>query len=1222
MNRFLLAALAVTLWSPSYGQDAWTSLKVPGAWESQSDGRFAELDGFAWYRCFVKVPENWQGSRLLLTLVAADDVDEAYFNGDKVGANGGMPPLFAKPSSSVRRPAVIDPDQVRFGQENLIAIRVYDHGGQGGIIKGPIQLSRVEDAIDLSGQWDFLPGDQKHYAQWPNNDPTSEAAQALIAAYKQRQGDNAAGHKGIVAADKEGRERDLAEVRKRFENNSNVHSNIEGKGDPLPPKEALAALRVGSEFELDLVLSEPEITQPLYVEFDARGRMWVTQYIQYPKPAGLEILTWDNHLRTVFDAVPPPPPYKKPEHQQYIGRDKITIHEDTDGDGTYDHHKVFLEGMNIVTSTCQDHDGVWVMNPPYLLFYADKNRDDVPDGDPEVHLSGFGLEDTHSVANSLKWGPDGWLYGATGSTVTARVRVHQKPNQSPLTFFGQTIWRYHPDAHDFELFAEGGWNTFGVDFDDAGRLYSGTNGSMQAVHFVQGGFYQKGFGKHGPHTNPFAFDYFYGVPIEGKHQRLVQQWLPWDDGQLLGVNCLANRVPVIQLEPNGSTFRSHEVAPAIESEDVWFRPVHVALGPDGAAYVSDFYDARITHVDPRDNWDRDHGRIYRLRNKGQTLDPKENLEAKSPAELLGYLKHENRWYRDTARRLVVAKNDLSVVEELRKWLARFFEVSAGAEKPWMIETAVSDRDLRESLAALWILNSMDALGDHDWWLALNHPCPEVRMWAIRLIGDRGGARSGYVLSSMLPLTKDDNLQVVSQLAASAPRIEGGLVLLELLLGLKNERFSSDPYIPSQLWWALEKEMTMNTRAVLDLVKRSPKIWTSPIFETKLGKLLARRLAADPTKANLNHAATLLESAPTRSAKRIVIEGLEEGLRGIQLTSIPNRLDAAMAKLWQDGEDDLPLVSFGLRVNSEAALEAAQHMVQDRRVATEDRMKLITTLAEQHDAKTGRLLASLASQSDQDDIRLAALNGLRRFADPALIPLIVKLTGDKQEQIRSTAISVLAGRPSSARHLLDAVDAGDCAKEHVSLENLLVIRQHQDATLNQRIDQLWGRLNQPSEVKQERVRQVTALLQGEAGDRKAGADVFTQVCASCHKIFSQGAAIGPDLTGYERSNLEFLITAIVDPNLAVREEYELTTLTLRPSEDGTENVILSGFIKALDDASITIADLTGNETVVAKHSILKQQNTPTSIMPEGLLQTLSERQIRDLFAYLQASEAPQ
>ena len=149
--------------------------------------------------------------------------------------------------------------------------------------------------------------------------------------------------------------------------------------------------------------------------FDERGRLWVVQYLQYPFPAGLKMVSHDGVWRAVYDKVPPPPPH------HFRGKDKITIHEDTDGDGVFDRHKTFVDGLNIATAVAHGRGGVWVLNPPYLLFYPDRNNDDVPDGDPEVHLQGFGLEDTHSVVNSLRWGPDGWLYAAQGSTVTGHV---------------------------------------------------------------------------------------------------------------------------------------------------------------------------------------------------------------------------------------------------------------------------------------------------------------------------------------------------------------------------------------------------------------------------------------------------------------------------------------------------------------------------------------------------------------------------------------------------------------------------------------------------------------------------------------------------------------------------------------------------------------------------------------------------------------------------------
>src|SRR5204863_5107296 len=159
---------------------------------------------------------------------------------------------------------------------------------------------------------------------------------------------------------------------------------------PLSPAESLAKFHVADDLEIEPLLAEPIVAQPVFLNFDERGRMWVVQYRQYPSPAGLKMMSRDNVWRAVYDKVPPPPPH------HFRGEDKITIHEDTDGDGIFDKHKTFVEGLNICTAVERGRGGVWVLNPPYLLFYADANGDDVPDGDPVVHLAGFGLEDTHS----------------------------------------------------------------------------------------------------------------------------------------------------------------------------------------------------------------------------------------------------------------------------------------------------------------------------------------------------------------------------------------------------------------------------------------------------------------------------------------------------------------------------------------------------------------------------------------------------------------------------------------------------------------------------------------------------------------------------------------------------------------------------------------------------------------------------------------------------------
>src|SRR3954471_960669 len=316
----------------------------------------------------------------------------------------------------------------------------------------------------------------------------------------------------------------------------------------LSPQEARDRMVVPPGFHVEVVASEPMIRQPVAATFDERGRLWVIEYLQYPKPAGLKPVTVDQYLRTEYDRFPEPPP-RGPR-----GADRIKILEDTDGDGKADKATVFVEGLNLASGLAVGHGGVFVGQAPYLLFYPDKDRDDKPDGDPEVLLAGFGLQDAHATVNSMQWGPDGWLYGAQGSTVTARIRGIE---------FQQGIWRYHPRTDAFELFAEGGGNTWGLDFDAAGNAFGSSNGGYIPFHMDQGAYYVKGFAKHGPLHNPHAYGYFspiaYHGPKQGGHVTpggiiyKGEAFPPEYRGSFIGANLLSNSVYWYRLSPKGST---------------------------------------------------------------------------------------------------------------------------------------------------------------------------------------------------------------------------------------------------------------------------------------------------------------------------------------------------------------------------------------------------------------------------------------------------------------------------------------------------------------------------------------------------------------------------------------------------------------------------------------------------------------------------------------------
>ncbi len=172
------------------------------------------------------------------------------------------------------------------------------------------------------------------------------------------------------------------------------------------------------------------------------------------------------------------------------GRDRILIFEDTDGDGKFDKRKVFAEELNLVSGLEVGFGGVWVGAAPYLLFIPDRNGDDVPDGEPEILLDGWAYQDTHETLNTFIWGPDGWLYGCHGVFTHSRVGKPGTPDDERMPL-NAAIWRYHPTRHEFEVFAEGTSNPWGVDFDDHGQAFCTACVIPHLYHIIQGARYQR-----------------------------------------------------------------------------------------------------------------------------------------------------------------------------------------------------------------------------------------------------------------------------------------------------------------------------------------------------------------------------------------------------------------------------------------------------------------------------------------------------------------------------------------------------------------------------------------------------------------------------------------------------------------------------------------------------------------------------------------------------------
>ena len=733
-----------------------------------------------------------------------------------------------------------------------------------------------------------------------------------------------------------------------------VEAYLEAGGDKLTswvqgdttsrPDEALRAFRPIAGLTLELVAAEPVIRQPVDLHFDERGRLWVVQYLQYPFPAGVAVTWYDQYLRARHSAVPAAPP------RHVHGADKITVLEDTNGDGVFESHRDVITGLNITTSVLTGRGGVWVMNPPYLLFYRDTTGDGLPDGDPEVRLEGFGLEDTHSLANSLTWGPDGWLYGVHGSTSTATVRG--------ISFLGQAVWRYHPERDTFELFAEGGGNPWTLSFDSRGRAFSGDNGgNSRGFHWVPGGRYVKNFPKHGPFTHPYSYGHFSTMAHEGYAARFAMTELVYEEGRLPGYEgqlisgmALTSRMQASRLVPDGSTFRTIDTDAIVETADRSFRPVDTAVGPDGAVYIADWCDIRMDHTDPRDTWDKSCGRIWRLRASGTSTEtmsgvvstrPPTSFSALTSGALIELLGDGRKWYREQARRILGERGDRSVVPPLRQ--------------------LVRERRGTLALEALWTAYQISGM-DAAWALELvGHPDAPVRFWTVRLLDDR--VVNPAVRDRLVQLAeRDPDAEVRSELAGAMGRLAADRALPVLAALIRRGEDVADKHTPLRIWWAVESHLTRDADGVLDWLAKTG-LWQTPLFTEHLASRVARRLAADrgdrpsftrldpdanwlayaayprsrmpggkgdytewatnDTPAirdrNLTRLARLLELAPSALRDRL-IAGVKAGLEeGPAVTSAPPALSAVIRRWWSEIPRPAVLVDVAARLRLPEAM---------------------------------------------------------------------------------------------------------------------------------------------------------------------------------------------------------------------------------------------------------------------------------------------------------------
>ena len=969
--------------------------------------------------------------------------------------------------------------------------------------------------------------------------------------------------------------------------------NTQAAGEhPLPPAEAVKRLRVPNGFKVTLAAAEPDVRQPIAIAFDDRGRLWVAESYSYNGSK----FTDETH-------------------------DRILIFEDSTGDGVLDRRKVFCDGLTHLTGLQLGFGGVWITAPPNLSFIPDRNADDVPDGEPVTHLDGWSLTAEHNSVNGLTWGPDGWLYGRHGIKQPSLVGRPGTPDEQRVEL-SCSIWRYHPTRHVFEVFVDGTINPWGLDFDDHGHGFLTTSVVDHLWHLVPGAHYQR-WKDRGTHPDPFVYeamtatsDHLHwgsgtwdkaGRMAEGNNDfggghshcdamiYLGDRWPDRYRGLLFTSNIHGRRVNCDRLVREHGPFRGEHADDFLLADDPWFRAVSLEYGPDGDVYMTDWSDNGECH--DRDGVHRTSGRIYKI-SWGDPIRVEVDLASASNEQLVEYQLHRNDWYVRHARRLLQERaasgQDMPAVHAK---LRAIFDTHS---------------DVTRKLRALWSLYVSGGIDDA--WLVtqLSHENEHVRAWAVRLLVDSpsGVAKlaQSFGRSDLTPdqakvfatIATEECSWLVRMETASALRrlpIEQRLVVASQLVA---QNGIADPNLDRMVWYAIQPAVAADSGRGLAF---------AGVASQRLRQWVARRLAGHSSEA----VARLFDTAGGAAGPEVVADmltGFSAGLETLKADDVPESARKVAVRLIDHSDERvrIPALTVAAAIGDEAAVERVRQVLHDRKQGEPTRLAALSGLSNR---RAKGLAADLRRLISDGQLTIAALQASGGVNDPELLAAILarypKMTPDE----RRTAVDVFTGRVEGASRLLAAVERQEIPSTDISATQARQIAALKNDGLLQRLEAVWGTVRSSSADRVRRIQELQDLLTPGSlsrADLVAGRDLFRKTCSNCHRFFGDGRTIGPELTGSNRRNLQYLVSNIVDPSAAVPADFRQATVIT------TSGRVITGAISQRTDLGLVVQTANG-EVRLRSDEVEEVAISAQSMMPDGLLDKLTENQTRDLIAWL-------
>lgn len=943
----------------------------------------------------------------------------------------------------------------------------------------------------------------------------------------------------------------------------------------LTPQKAVESMTLQDGFDVGVYAAEPMITQPMAFCWDDRGRMWIAENRDYESRG-------DGFSNS--------------------GDSRILILEDTDHDGVADSRKVFLEGIPFPAGIATGFGGLWLGAPPNLLFVPDRDGDDRADlDDIEVRLTGWGIRDRHETINSLHWGPDGWLYGCQGFATPSevgkpkgagRIYKHRDPFPRDLEYDGPTtsinggVWRYHPQKDRFEVVAHGFSNPWGLDYDAKGQLFITACVIPHLWHVIPGGVYHR---QGGSHFSPYIYSDIRTIATHrhrsahgGARVYLSDAFPKQYHGRIFMANIHEHAVLTDIVTPSGSGYSAVHGDDFLLANNAQWIGFSVEIGPEGAVYALDWHDADICG---KDVLNKETGRVFRITAKNSAAEDWDgryaDLQSFTDQRLVALQRSPSAWHARRARIILQ-----------HRATQRALDAPALAELNSIFTTDNADHRLR----ALWTMHAVNSTTDAFLQEALSDRDEHIRAWAIQLLCEDRNPTEVAVGQFQKMAANDPSPVVRLHLASALQRIDDPMAVARPLSRWSED--ADDHNIPKMIWFGIESQVVKNPAAALEFAAESKL----PLVT----RHVARRLTDEELFDSL-----LVAVRKYPEARQQLLLGMRDGLEGRYDVTAPASWSAVYAELIAAGDETARLArQLSQQFGDTVAAREMLATLQDSNQSAELRIEALQGLAGR---KRPDLRTQLVALLEDGELRREAIRAMAAFDDRGLSRALLESYSDLSDEEKLEAVLTMSSRPNSARALTNALASGHIPRRDVPAYVARLLRR---VVGNSFVD-VWGPIDELAADKEAAFAKYRTLLTDDAiakADASHGRQVFNRTCYACHRMYGEGGRIGPEITGANRTNLEYVLGNVLTPSAIIQDNYKMHLILM---EDGR---VFSGIPAGENERQLQLW-IANRETpvVLAKSQIESREIAPVSMMPEGLLSNLSDRETLDLMAYLRSRQ---